>query len=109
MAICADNQQLVRVFESDLTSVEHDVTFNGNEYSMHLHITAFGEGTVQAIDWIALLTENTVSKKSDHFRKLVDKCDELYHGNKKLRDHIQVIFTNLFALFFVRDYLCLFV
>jgi hypothetical protein len=79
-----------RIFESDLTSIERDVSFNGNGYPMHMHLTAFGGSTVQAIDWIALLTENTVSKRSDHFRKLVDRCDELYHGHKKLRDHIEV-------------------
>jgi hypothetical protein len=83
-----------RLFESDLTPVKQKVSFNGNYYNMHVQVTAFGGMPVQATDFLSLLTENTISRKLEHLYKLVDRCPELYHGHKPLRENIQVLDSN---------------
>ena len=79
-----------RLFDSDLTPIEQIFFFNGNDYNMHIQITAFGGDAVKAEDMMTLITENSISKKMDHFSKIARRCEKLQHGDKQLRDHIQV-------------------
>ncbi len=85
--------ELPRLFDSDLKPTEQKFFFNGNDYNMHIQITALGGDAVQAVDWLALLTENSISKKIDHFSKIAHRCEELQHKDRQLRDHIQVLHT----------------
>ena len=79
-----------RLFEADLTPVEYTVPFNGNDYIIHLQITAFGEVVSQATDFVSLLTKHPSIPAGEHFRKLVARCPDLDHKNQKLRDYVQV-------------------
>jgi hypothetical protein len=79
-----------RLFESDLTPNMASVVFNANPYQMNMQMTAYGDFTFQAVDLVTLATEDLITKKMDHFMKVVKRCRELEHNNKNLRDHIQV-------------------
>ncbi len=79
-----------RLFEQDLTPMECIVPFNDNDYKIHLQITAFGELTSQATDFVSLLTGHSPIPAGEHFRKLVARCQELNHNNQQLRDCFQV-------------------
>ena len=81
----------LRLFESDLMPKVASVVFNGKEYTLRLQLTAFGDITSQATDFVSLLTGHaTPTASADHYRKIVAQCPELQHFNKQLRDHIQV-------------------
>ena len=94
-----------RIFESDLTPVDQKITFNGNDYNLHMQVTAFGDTPIQATNFLSLLTENSITRKIEHLNKIVDRCPELYHGHKPLRDNIQVI-DPLSLLYFQIQYYC---
>lgn len=80
-----------RLFESDLTPKAPIVSFNGKEYTMRLQITAFGDVTTQATDFVSLLTAHATSTAAvDHYRKIVTQYPALHHCDKQLRDNIQV-------------------
>ncbi len=88
----------LRLFDSDLTPLTSNVSFNGKKYKMHIQITAFGSFTNQMTDYVSFLTGYTTSTSSaimgqaatDHFRKIVSRCPDLQHGSRQLRDYFQV-------------------
>ena len=66
------------------------ITFNGKEYKIHLQITAYGDVTTQATDWVGLLTtKHSPGPAIDHYRKIVARSPDLDHHSMQLRDHIQ--------------------
>ena len=80
-----------RLFESDLTPVTASIALNGKENTIRAQITAFGDLTSQGTDYVAAITGNTSSTAcADHIRNIAKNYPELHHGNKQLRDHIQV-------------------
>ena len=88
--LAANNAQ-PRLFESDLTPMTPTISFNGKEYKIHLQITAYGDITTQATDWVCLLTsKNAPGPAIDHYRKIVARSSDLEHHSMQLRDHIQV-------------------
>ena len=90
----------LRLFDSDLTPLIPTVSLNDKKYKMHIQITAYGSFTNQMTDYVSFLTGHTTSTTTsltamaqaaaDHFRKIVGRCPDLQHGNRQLRDYIQV-------------------
>ena len=80
-----------RLFESDLTPKTATIALNGKEHDIRVQITAFGDLTSQGTDYVAAITGNTAPKAcADAIRRIADIYPDLHHGNKQLRDHIQV-------------------
>ena len=66
-----------RLFESDLTQVEYSLSFNGRVKKTRIEITAYGDPLVKAMDCVSLLTNHEYGPAGDHFRKIVDRHQDL--------------------------------
>jgi hypothetical protein len=99
MSVSASNEEpRIRLFLADLTKLTKTIVFNGHEYSFHMRLTCFGDITVKAVDFVALLTENSLSKNADHLAKLTQSSDGFYLKDKQLRDNLQVLNTPISSL-----------
>jgi hypothetical protein len=80
-----------RLFESDLTPKKATIALSGKQHELRVQITAFGDLTSQATDYVATITGNTSTTScAEHFRRIAALYPDLQHGHKQLRDHIQV-------------------
>jgi hypothetical protein len=79
-----------RLFEADLIPKTYTLPFNGNQYKARLQITAYGHPLYRSVDCSMILIEKGETSASKHFGKITEKCPELRHGNRNLRDNIQV-------------------